>query len=142
VTPNLNTNDYWTLYGISYHPKLDTLVAITQNLRGWPSIKLVDYKNGNHTDLVPEWIWSDYDVDYDLWPQSTYTNQIVWLDLDLNIFWFTVQWNDPETLAQWDALLYYNLTKGGLLLGSGPMVVGENAIEFTNYVWFKWPKFN
>jgi len=139
MTPALNNGDYWTLYGMAYHPKLDLMVAITQNPRGWPSIKTVNYTNGEHVDLVPEWIWGDYDVDYDLWPQDTYTNQIEWLDLELNIFWFTVKWTDPETLAENDALVYYNLTKGGIEMGSGPMVIYVNALEFTNYVWFHWP---
>eukprot|EP00456_Euglypha_rotunda_P020621 TRINITY_DN17952_c0_g1_i8.p1 TRINITY_DN17952_c0_g1~~TRINITY_DN17952_c0_g1_i8.p1 ORF type:complete len:209 (+),score=35.17 TRINITY_DN17952_c0_g1_i8:106-732(+) len=145
MTPSLNNGDYWTLYGISYYPKLDQLVALTANQRGYPSIKTVDYRTGQHVDLIPEWIWSDYDYDYFLWPQSDYTNGVVWLDTELNIFWITVMWIEPTSLADDDALLYYNLTKGGVEMGSGPMVIWENAIEFTNYVWYNWndvPKLN
>jgi len=138
LTPNLNNGDYWTLYGIQYYAKNDTILALTQNNRGYPSIKIVNYITGTHVDLIPEWIWGDYEPDYLLWPVSDITNGIVWVDPMLNIFWITVQYYDPETLAFDDALVYYNLTKGGIELGSGPMVIWENAIEFTNYVWYNW----
>jgi len=139
MSPKLNDGDYWVLYGINYHPKLDQIVALTIHTPlGWPSIKLVNYTSAQHVDLVPEYIWGDYDVEFDLWPQDTYTNQINQLDLDLNIFWFTTKWTDPENLAEYEAMAYYNLTKGGVEFGSGPMVVYENAISFTNWIWFKW----
>jgi len=138
LTPSLNDGDYWTLYGMGYDPKIDQMVALTANLRGYPSIKTVNYYTGNHTDLIPEWIWSDYDDGYSLWPLSPVTNQITVLDMQLNIFWITVMWLEPTSYADDDALVYYNLTKGGIEMGSGPMVVYDNAIEFTNYAWFPW----
>jgi len=140
LTPNLNNGDYWTLYGMGYHPTLNTMVAVTDNLRGWPSVKLVDPVAGNHTDLIPEWIWGDYDAAYTLWLLSSRTNGLTWLDLKLNIFWMTVMYLEPTSMADDDALIYYNLTKGGDLMGSGPMVIYDNALEFTNYAWFPWPR--
>jgi hypothetical protein len=141
MTPSLNNGDYWTLYGINYVPKLDQLIALTQHYPlGYPSIKLVNYTSGEHVDLVPEFIWGDYDIEFDLYPQDTYTNQINAYDPDLNIFWFTTKWTDPENLAEYEAMVYYNLTKGGVEMGSGPMVVYENALAFTNWIWFHWNK--
>jgi len=139
LTPNLNNGDYWTLYGMGYDPALQQLVALTNNLRGYPSVKLVNYITGNHTDLIPEYIWGDYDYAYSLWPLSPTTQGLTQLDMKLNIFWMTVMWLEPSSEADDDALVYYNLTKGGIEMGSGPMVVYDNAIEFTNYVWFPYP---
>jgi len=45
-------------------------------------------------------------------------------------------WVNPESAADDDSLVYYNLTKGGDEMGSGPMTIYVNAIELTNYVWF------
>jgi hypothetical protein len=138
MTPNLQNGDHWTLYQMAYYAKQGVMLAYTQDLKGWPSIKTVDIKTGNHTDLISEFIWSDYDLEYYNYPLSPNTNEIVWLDPDLNIFWITVMYTDPENLEEYDAVVYYNLTKGGDEFGSGPMVIYGNALEFTNYVWNHW----
>jgi len=139
ITPPLNNGDVWSLYAIQYYAKNDTMIALTDHYPlGYPSIKILDYHTGLHVDLVPEYIWGDYDYDYSLWPLSSITSGTVWLDPELNIFWLTVEYLDPETLAFDDALVYYNLSKLGVEMGSGPMVIWENAIEFTNYVWYNW----
>jgi len=154
MTPQLTDNDpdggdgiLWTLYGIAFNPKMGKngqLLALCQHdpfYRGYPSLKIIDVIKGNATDVIPEYIWGDYDGDYGLWELSPSTNNpLTWLDLNWNIFWMTVEWLDPETLAFEDAVVYYNLTKGGIELGSGPMVFYTNAIYLTNYVWFEKPQ--
>jgi hypothetical protein len=134
-TPDLNHNDYWQLYGFQYNPKNDTIIAYTYNPRGYPSLKVLNYHDGTHFDLIPEYIWGDYDYYYDLWPDSPTTNNICALDTKLNIFWMTVKYTD-ETMAEWECVVYYNLTKAPTdLMGSGPEPLYENALEFTNMVW-------
>jgi len=136
MTGNLNNGDYWIMYGFKYNPKNDTLIAYTYNPRGWPSVKIIDYHTGMHWDLVPEWIWGDYDVEYTVWPDSDETNNLNALDTELNIFWMTVRYTDPED-TEYEAVVYYNLTKAPTdLMGSGPMVLYENACWFTNQQWF------
>jgi len=140
-TPNLNPElkhgyDYWYLYGMKYVPKTDSLIVFSDNLRGWPSIKTLDYRTGNHTDLIPEYVWNSYQEGMIAWvPQSVENKNMFAYDKIKNIFWVTVMWNDPEEEI-WDTLLYYNLTKGGVEMGSGPMPLDMNSINMTNYVWF------
>jgi hypothetical protein len=140
-TPNLNpvlkhTEDYWYLYAMAYVARTDNLIVFADNLRGGVSIKTLDYRTGNHTDLIPEYVWESYQEGMDAWrPMSVENNNLFAYDKVKNIYWVTVQWNDPEEEI-WDTLLYYNLTKGGVEMGSGPMPLDMNSINMTNYVWF------
>jgi len=142
ITPNLNpvplkhSWDYWYLYGIKYVPKTDNLIVFSDNFQGGPAIKTLDYRTGNSTDLIPEYVWESYQPGMLAWtPQGPENMNLFAYDKVKNIFWVTVQWNDPEEEI-WDTLLYYNLTKGGVEMGSGPMPLDMNAINMTNYVWF------
>jgi len=141
MTPNLNPElkhsyDFWYLYGMKYVPKTDNLIVFADNIQGGPSIKTLDYHTGNHTDLIQEYVWASYQPGMIAWtPQSVENMNLFAYDKVKNIFWVTVQWNNEEQEI-WDTLLYYNLTKGGVEMGSGPMPLDENAINMTNYVWF------
>jgi hypothetical protein len=141
MTPNLNPTlkhdyDYWYLYGMKYVPKTDNMIVFSDNYHGGPSIKTLDYRTGNHTDLIPEYVWESYQEGMIAWdPQSVEDSNLFAYDKKMNIFWVTVMWNTPEEEI-WDALLYYNLTKGGVEMGSGPMALDMNAVNMTNYVWF------
>jgi len=141
MTPNLNPDpkkpwDYWYLYGMKYVPKTDNLIVFADNPRGGPSIKTLDYRTGNHTDLIAEYVWNSYQPGMTAWtPQSVEDSNLFAYDKVKNIFWVTVQWT-TEQGEIWDTLLYYNLTKGGVEMGSGPMPLDENAVNMTNYVWF------
>jgi hypothetical protein len=70
ITPNLNpvplkhSWDFWYLYGIKYVPKTDHLIVFSDNYLGGPAIKTLDYRTGNSTDLIPEYVgvlpaWND-----------------------------------------------------------------------------------
>jgi len=141
VTPNLNPElkhdyDYWYLYGMKYVPAKDILIVFSDNEQGGPAIKTLDYRTGNHTDLIAEYVWASYQPGMIAWaPDSVEDNNLFAYDPVKNIFWVTVMWNTPEEEI-WDALLYYNLTKGGVEMGSGPMALDENSVNMTNYVWF------
>jgi hypothetical protein len=141
MTPNLNPvlkhdYDYWYLYGMKYLAKTDNLIVFSDNEQGGPSIKTLDYHTGNHTDLIPEYVWASYQPGMIAWtPQSVEDLNLFAYDKIKNIFWVTVQWNNEEEEI-WDTLLYYNLTKGGVEMGSGPMPLDENSVNMTNYVWF------
>jgi len=141
MTPNLNPilkhdYDYWYLYGMAYVAKTDNLIVFSDNEQGGPSIKYLDYRAGNHTDVIAEYVWASYQTGMVAWaPQSVEDMNLFAFDKIKNIFWVTVQWNTEEGEI-WDALLYYNLTKGGVEMGSGPMALDENAVNMTNYVWF------
>jgi len=144
MTPNLNPTlkhdyDYWYLYGMKYVPKTDNLIVFSDNLIGGPSIKTLDYRTGNHTDLIAEYVWESYQPGMIAWtPQSVEDMNLFAFDKVKNIFWVTVMWNTEEEEI-WDSLLYYNLTKGGVEMGSGPMALDENSVNMTNYVWFGKP---
>lgn len=141
MTPNLNpslknSSDYWYLYGMKYVPKTDNLIVFADNLQGGPSIKYVDYHLGNHTDLIAEYVWNSYQEGMVAWvPQSVEDNNLFAYDKQKNIFWITVQWTTGEG-ELWNAIMYYNLTKGGVIMGSGPMPLDEGSVNMTNYVWF------
>jgi hypothetical protein len=141
ITPNLNPElkhsyDYWYLYGMKYVSKTDNLIVFADNMIGGPSIKTLDYRTGNHTDLIPEYVWESYQPGMIAWrPQSVEDSNLFAYDKVKNIFWVTVMWNTEEEEI-WDSLLYYNLTKGGVEMGSGPMALDENSVNMTNYVWF------
>jgi hypothetical protein len=141
MTPNLNPTlkhsyDYWYLYGMKYVAKTDNLIVFADNLEGGPSIKYLDYHTGVATDQIAEYVWASYQPGMVSWaPQSVEDMNLFAYDKVKNIFWVTVQWNNEEEEI-WDTLLYYNLTKGGVEMGSGPMPLDENAVNMTNYVWF------
>lgn len=141
MTPNLNPvirhdSDRWYLYGMAYVEKTDNLIVFADNQQGGPSIKTLDYRTGNHTDLIAEYVWAEYQEGMVAWlPVSPEQMNLFAYDKVKNIFWVTVEWNDPEGNI-WDALLYYNLTKGGVEMGSGPMPIDANGVNMTNYVWF------
>jgi hypothetical protein len=141
MTPNLNPTlkhdyDSWYLYGMKYVPRTDNLIVFADNNNGGPSIKYLDYRTGNHTDMIAEYVWASYQPGMIAWaPQSVEDMNLFAYDKSKNIFWVTVQWNNPEGEI-WDTLLYYNLTKGGVEMGSGPMPLDENSVNMTNYVWF------
>jgi len=139
ITGNLNyKGDYWILYGFKYLATNDTLFSYVTDPYRWPSVKGINYRTAEWWDVIPDYVWNSYEPGYSLWPDSDETNNLNWLDADLNIFWMTVRYTDPEDEI-YEAVVYYNLTKyPTVLLGSGPMVLYQNACWFTNQVWFHW----